>query len=65
MVDNTILPENALDLNENESAVAEGRLTSKVVPGFALAPVLLWCEEPLNGTELVELVQRMAGIRAK
>jgi Uma2 family endonuclease len=38
---------------------AEGRLVSKVLPGFALHPDLLWREEPPAGAELVALVQQM------
>ena len=38
---------------------AEGRLTSQILPGFALHPDLLWREQPPTGAELVELVQQM------
>jgi Uma2 family endonuclease len=38
---------------------AEGRLMSKMLPGFVLHPDLLWHEEPPTGAELVALVQQM------
>jgi Uma2 family endonuclease len=38
---------------------AQGRLTSAVLPGFMLDPVLLWRNEPPTGEELVALVQQM------
>jgi Uma2 family endonuclease len=38
---------------------AEGRLTSQILPGFALHPDLLWREQPPAGAELVALVQQM------
>jgi Uma2 family endonuclease len=38
---------------------SEGRLVSRMLPGFALHPDLLWRDEPPNGAELVELVQQM------
>ena len=41
---------------------AEGRLVSRILPGFALHPDLLWREQPPTGSELIELVQRMAGV---
>jgi len=40
---------------------AEGRITSHLLPGFALHPDLLWREEPPNGAELIALVQGMVG----
>lgn len=36
-----------------------GRVTSGLLPGFALDPVLLWQTEPPAGAELIDLVQRM------
>jgi Uma2 family endonuclease len=38
---------------------SEGRLVSKMLPGFALHPDLLWREESPTGAELVALVQQM------
>jgi len=39
---------------------SEGRLVSKVLPGFRLHPALLWRDEPPTGAELIDLVQQMA-----
>ena len=36
-----------------------GRITSGVLPGFALDPALLWREQPPAGEELIELVRGM------
>ncbi len=38
---------------------AEGRLTSQILPGFALHPDVLWRDEPPTGAELIALVQQM------
>ena len=38
----------------------EGRLTSTLLPGFALHPSLLWREELPTGNELIELAQGIA-----
>jgi Uma2 family endonuclease len=40
---------------------ADGLLGSTVLPGFALAPDLLWAEEVLGAEELIALVRGMAG----
>jgi Uma2 family endonuclease len=37
----------------------QGRLTSRVLPGFAIEADLLWRENPPDGAELIELVQEM------
>lgn len=38
---------------------SQGQLVSRVLPGFALHPDLIWREEPPNGEELIALVQSM------
>lgn len=40
---------------------AQGRLTSPLLPGFALDPALLWRDPLPKGTELIALVQGMVG----
>lgn len=40
---------------------AQGRLTSAVLPGFALDPALLWRDAPPTGDEVMHLVQDMLG----
>lgn len=42
---------------------AEGRLTSTLLPNFALAPEILWREELPKGAELLRLVGQMTGIQ--
>jgi Uma2 family endonuclease len=39
----------------------QGRLTSTVLPGFALDPALLWQEEMLGAEALIALVRAMVG----
>ncbi len=39
----------------------QGRITSGVLAGFALDPVLLWQDEPPAGPALVQLVEQMMG----
>lgn len=39
---------------------SEGRLASKVLPGFAVYPSHLWREQPPTGQELIDLAQQLA-----
>jgi Uma2 family endonuclease len=41
---------------------AEGRLTSALLPGFALDPALLWAEARPEGLRLLRLASAMAGV---
>jgi Uma2 family endonuclease len=41
---------------------SEGRLQSRVLPGFVLPPLLLWQHPPLEGEELLALVRNMIDV---